>query len=84
MNLNQLVLEKIGVSCPELQALNRAALAAGAFGAKLSGSGGGGIMLALVSPEKKDAVTEAIAQAGGEPLTPPIAVAGARVEEIRD
>ncbi len=84
MNLNQLVLEKIGVSCPELEALNRAALAAGAFGAKLSGSGGGGIMLALVSPEKKDAVTEAIAQAGGEPLTPPIAVAGARVEEIRD
>lgn len=84
MNLNQLVLEKIGVSCPELEALNRAALAAGAFGAKLSGSGGGGIMLALVSPEKKDAVAEAIAQAGGEPLTPPVAVEGARVEEIRD
>ena len=84
MNLNQLVLEKIGVSCPELEALNRAALAAGAFGAKLSGSGGGGIMLALVSPEKKDAVAEAIAQAGGEPLTPPVAVKGARVEEIRD
>ena len=84
MNLNQLVLEKIGVSCPELEALNRAALAAGAFGAKLSGSGGGGIMLALVSPEKKDAVAEAIAQAGGEPLTPPVAVKGARVEEIRN
>ena len=84
MNLNQLVLEKFGVSCPELEALNRAALAAGAFGAKLSGSGGGGIMLALVSPEKKDAVAEAIAQAGGEPLIPPVAVKGARVEEIRD
>lgn len=84
MNLNQLVLEKIGVSCPELEALNRAALAAGAFGAKLSGSGGGGIMLALVSPEKKDAVAEAIAEAGGEPLIPPVAVEGARVEEIRD
>ena len=32
MNLNQLVLEKIGVSCPELEALDRAALAVGAFG----------------------------------------------------
>ena len=84
MNLNQLVLEKIGVSCPELEALNRATLAAGAFGAKLSGSGGGGIMLALVSPEKKGAVVEAIAQAGGESLTPQVAVEGARVEEIRD
>jgi mevalonate kinase len=82
MNLNQLVLEKIGVSCPELETLNRAALAAGAFGAKLSGSGGGGIMLALVSPETKDAVAEAIAQAGGEAITPPVAVEGARIEKM--
>jgi mevalonate kinase len=82
MNLNQLVLEKIGVSCPELEALNRAALAAGAFGAKLSGSGGGGIMLALVSPETKDAVAEVIAHAGGEPITPPVAVEGARIEKV--
>jgi mevalonate kinase len=80
MNLNQLVLEKIGVSSPELEALNRAALAAGAFGAKLSGSGGGGIMLALVSPEMKGAVAEAIAHAGGEPILPDMAVAGARIE----
>lgn len=85
MNLNQLVLEKIGVSSPELDMLNRVALAAGAFGAKLSGSGGGGIMLALVSPETKAAVVEAIAQAGGEPITPEVAVEGARIEaEIED
>jgi galactokinase/mevalonate kinase-like predicted kinase len=57
-------------------------LAAGAFGAKLSGSGGGGIMLALVSPETKDAVAEAIAQAGGEAITPPVAVEGARIEKV--
>ena len=82
MNLNQLVLEKMGVSCPELETLNRAALAAGALGAKLSGSGGGGIMLALTSPETKAAVAVAIAQAGGEALTPEVAVEGARIEEI--
>jgi mevalonate kinase len=84
MNLNQLVLEKIGVSGPELERLNQAAVTAGAFGAKLSGSGGGGIMLALVSPSTKEAVAEAIAQAGGEPLMPDVAVVGARTEEIRD
>jgi len=82
MNLNQLVLERIGVSSPELEALNRAALSAGAFGAKLSGSGGGGIMLALVAPETKAAVAEAIQQAGGEVLLPEVAVGGARVEQV--
>jgi mevalonate kinase len=79
MNLNQLVLEKIGVSCESLERLNRAALAAGAFGAKLAGSGGGGIMIALVSAEARLAVAEAINAAGGEALLPPVAVPGARV-----
>ena len=40
-NLNQLVLEKIGVGCPAADQLIEAALTAGAFGAKISGSGGG-------------------------------------------
>jgi mevalonate kinase len=82
MNLNQLVLEKIGVSTPQLEALNRAALAAGALGAKLSGSGGGGIMLALVSAQTQAAVAAAIAAAGGEPIIPTVAVEGARVESL--
>jgi mevalonate kinase len=82
MNLNQLVLERIGVSSPELEVLCQAALGAGAFGAKLSGSGGGGIMLALVAPQTKVAVAEAIQQAGGEVLLPDVAVDGARVEQV--
>lgn len=77
MNLNQLVLEKIGVSCSECDLLIEAALSAGAFGAKISGSGGGGIMIAITSPEKKQTVADAIVAAGGEALTPEIAVAGA-------
>ena len=77
MNLNQLVLERIGVSTPQLEDLNRAALSAGAFGAKLSGSGGGGIMLALTSSETSDAVAHAITRAGGEAFIPPVCVAGA-------
>ncbi len=79
MNLNQLVLERIGVSCPELEALNEAALAAGALGAKLAGSGGGGIMIALVAPETQEAVARAIAGAGGTPIIAPVGVPGVQV-----
>jgi mevalonate kinase len=81
MNLNQLLLERIGVSCPELEALNNAALAAGALGAKLSGSGGGGIMLALVEPHSEAAVAAAIEAAGGTAISAPIGVAGSKVIE---
>lgn len=42
------LLGAIGVSTPELDAIVRAVLDAGALGAKLSGAGGGGVVLALV------------------------------------
>ena len=77
MTLNQMVLEKIGVSSPALEALVEAALGAGAHGAKLAGSGGGGIMIALTGGERAAAVGAAIAAAGGRPLTPDLAVPGA-------
>lgn len=48
MNTNHALLQQIAVSCPELDALVDAALAAGALGAKLSGGGRGGNMIALV------------------------------------
>lgn len=81
MNINQLVLEKIGVSCPELERLIDAAIGAGALGAKLSGSGGGGIMIALVTEETRDAVASAMKAAGARAVyAPEVAVAGARIE----
>lgn len=77
MNMNQLVLEKIGVSCPALERLLDAALKAGALGAKLSGSGGGGIMIALVTAETKIAVAQALNEAGALFVyTPQVAVNG--------
>lgn len=79
LNLNQLVLERIGVSCPELEVLNEAALEAGAYGAKLSGSGGGGIMIALVAPERTVLVAEAITGAGGTAIVAPVGVPGVTV-----
>jgi mevalonate kinase len=64
MNDNQEVLEQIGVSSPELEKLNDAALSAGAFGAKLSGGGWGGVMVAITYEENSPAVAEALRRAG--------------------
>lgn len=46
---NHRLLQDIGVSTPALDALVEAAVAAGAYGAKLAGAGGGGVALALVA-----------------------------------
>ncbi len=61
---NQKSLQQIGVSSPELNRLVGAARNAGALGAKLSGGGGGGIMLALVTPATAHAVGDALKAAG--------------------
>jgi mevalonate kinase len=75
--LNQVLLEKIGVSSAQLERLIDAALGAGAFGAKLAGSGGGGIMFAFVDRADAVSVARAIADAGGDVLMPALAVPGA-------
>jgi len=67
MNQNQELLELVGVSSPELQKLILAARAGGALGAKLTGGGGGGCMIALANGYAPN-VAEAIQEAGGEIL----------------
>ncbi len=64
MNANQEGLRAIGTSSAELERLIGAALKAGALGAKLSGSGRGGNMVALVEEQQSSAVQLALAQAG--------------------
>ena len=54
------VLADLGVSSMQLDALVAAAQAAGALGAKLSGAGWGGVMLALVAPDTRARVAAAI------------------------
>ena len=51
-----------------------ASLKVGAWGAKLSGAGGGDCMIALVDNEKKAAVEKAIKVAGGEILKIKLAI----------
>ncbi len=64
MNHNQTLLETLGVSSPSLERLVRAAREAGATGAKLSGAGGGGVMIALVDDSTLEAVDTALQVAG--------------------
>jgi len=61
---NHRLLQKIGVSTPELDRLVEAALQNGAVGAKLTGGGGGGNMIALVENGKVEKVTAALLSAG--------------------
>ncbi len=64
MNDDHRLLVDLGVSSPELDRLVESARAAGAFGAKMSGGGMGGNMVALASPEGADAVSRALRAAG--------------------
>ena len=64
MNENHALLREIGVSCPELDALVAAARAAGAAGAKLSGAGRGGNMIALVMADSAARVAKALVATG--------------------
>ncbi len=64
MNENQALLRQMGVSSHELDALIEAALSAGAMGAKLSGAGRGGSIIALVAPEASAEVAQALLGAG--------------------
>lgn len=58
------VLAELGVSTPRLDALCEAARAAGAHGAKLTGAGGGGAVIALAPRDREQAVLAAWRAAG--------------------
>jgi len=73
-------LNTLGVSIPKLDLMIAAAMKAGAWGAKLSGAGGGDCMIALVSEGKKAAVEDAIKQVGGEIIPVALQAEGVRVE----
>jgi mevalonate kinase len=64
MDENHALLQTMGVSCPELDALVATARLAGALGAKLSGGGRGGNMIALVVEESAGAAAQALIAAG--------------------
>ena len=66
MNENQKLLVRLGVSTPKLDDMIASAIQAGAYGAKLSGAGGGDCMIALADEARRGAVEKSIEKAGGE------------------
>eukprot|EP00667_Euglena_gracilis_P015639 EG_transcript_16291 len=77
MDLNHEILARdLGVSHPKLNRLVDAARRAGALGAKMSGGGKGGIMVALVTADTKEKVAAAITEAGGQPFIVQVGVPG--------
>ncbi len=64
MDRNHSLLQELGVSCPELDRLVATAREAGALGAKLSGAGWGGNMIALVTEETRGQVDMMLRLAG--------------------
>jgi mevalonate kinase len=80
MNINHALLYGLGVSDESLEWLVNASRKAGALGAKLTGAGGGGCMIALAKNERIEQVLEAIMRAGGRPFVARKTDEGAKVE----
>lgn len=80
MNYNQDYLEDLGVSTEKLNSMISAARKAGAYGAKLSGAGGGDCMIAVVSSESRKEVEKAIESTGGKVIKVTTNALGVRIE----
>ncbi len=81
MNVNHALLEALGVGHARLTEAVRAARNAGAKGAKLTGAGGGGCIIAY-APKNQRKVMNAIAASGCSVMKAAIAKEGARVEKF--
>ncbi|OPY30165.1 MAG: Mevalonate kinase [Methanocella sp. PtaU1.Bin125] len=66
MNVNQGLLDAIGVNIPELSLQIHAARSHGAYGAKITGAGGGGCMVAICDPSRCKDIANAIGRSFGD------------------
>jgi D-glycero-alpha-D-manno-heptose-7-phosphate kinase len=57
-----------GISTPEIESAISAAIAAGAWGGKVCGAGGGGCIVFLLPPDKREAVVRALSEVPGRVL----------------
>ena len=81
MNMNHALLEVLGVGHPQLGKMVLAARNAGAFGAKITGAGGGGCMVALCPKQLKNRVAGAIESCDARALVTGIDTEGVRKEK---
>jgi mevalonate kinase len=80
MNINHALLCGLGVSDESLERLIKAARKADALGAKLTGAGGGGCIVALAENDKLEQVLESIQGVGGKAFIARKTDEGVRVE----
>ncbi len=81
MNMNHALLEVLGVGHPQLSRLVLAARTAGAYGAKLTGAGGGGCMIAICPKHLKSRVAGAIESCEARAFSTSIDTEGVRKEK---
>ena len=80
MNINQGLLDSIGVGSKELSELIYASRKAGALGSKITGAGGGGCMIALCEHKNLSRVAHSIKRAGGDSFICRTSSSGVRIE----
>jgi mevalonate kinase len=80
MNMNHSLLETLGVGHPQLSRLVLAARSAGAYGAKITGAGGGGCMVALCPKQLKHRIAGAIEACEARAIITGIDTEGVRKE----
>jgi len=81
MDINQSLLDALGVGHPQLSRMILAARDAGAYGAKITGAGGGGSMIAVYNKRHKNKVVKAIESCGGKTVITSIDSEGVRKEK---
>lgn len=81
MNIDHALLSAVGVSNEEIERLVYAAKKAGAYGAKLTGAGGGGCVIALTPQNRLVNVVRAMEEISSESFAAKKTEEGVRVEE---
>jgi galactokinase len=82
MNKHHEVLrDLLKITVPRIDAMINAALKAGAYGAKIVGSGGGGSIVAIADPDKEEQIVQAILAAEAVEAYPVSVDSGARIIE---
>ena len=80
MNRNQELLRMVGVSSPEIEEAIALCLEGGAYGAKLTGAGGGGCVIAMADPDKLDKIIPVVSRRF-EVFRVRLGVDGVRIEQ---
>ncbi|MFX0134235.1 MAG: mevalonate kinase [Candidatus Hodarchaeota archaeon] len=82
-NLNQGLLEALGVSTDFLSQLIYIARKKGAYGAKLTGAGGGGCIIVISPKNKQNNIITALKKIGGVPILTEFSQDGVKVENLK-